>query len=93
MSLQTLAADSDLESILEALSRDGACILKDVVSSEEIDQLLSEMGPFIENGAAGNDDFTGFSTKRIGALVARNQRTGDCAYARGDGTYRVARCP
>ena len=27
-----------------------------------------------------------------GALVARNTRTGECAYSRGDGTYRVARC-
>ncbi|MCC5970537.1 MAG: glucose-6-phosphate isomerase [Pararhodobacter sp.] len=27
-----------------------------------------------------------------GALVARNTATNECAYARGDGTYRVARC-
>lgn len=29
----------------------------------------------------------------IGTLVARNNATGDCAYSRGDGTYRIARCP
>ncbi len=28
-----------------------------------------------------------------GVLVAQNEATGDCAYARGDGTYRVAPCP
>jgi uncharacterized protein YcfJ len=28
-----------------------------------------------------------------GALVARNQETGECAYATGTGTYRVAPCP
>lgn len=28
-----------------------------------------------------------------GTLVARNQDSGQCAYSRGDGTYRVARCP
>ncbi len=28
-----------------------------------------------------------------GVLVAQNEATGECAYARGDGTYRVARCP
>lgn len=28
-----------------------------------------------------------------GTLVARNGTTGDCAYALGDGTYRVAPCP
>ncbi|MDU8913650.1 glucose-6-phosphate isomerase [Aestuariicoccus sp. MJ-SS9] len=29
----------------------------------------------------------------VGVLVAQNRRTGDCAYSRGDGTYRIARCP
>jgi osmotically inducible lipoprotein OsmB len=28
-----------------------------------------------------------------GALVAQNTTTGECAYARGDGTYTVAPCP
>lgn len=28
----------------------------------------------------------------VGTLVARNSATGECAYARGDGTYRVAAC-
>lgn len=27
-----------------------------------------------------------------GTMVARNARTGDCAYARGDGTYYSAPC-
>jgi outer membrane lipoprotein SlyB len=27
-----------------------------------------------------------------GALIARNNSTNECAYAVGDGTYRVARC-
>jgi osmotically inducible lipoprotein OsmB len=29
----------------------------------------------------------------VGTLVAQNRQTGDCAYARGDGTYYVAPCP
>ena len=72
MSLQTLPADSELATILAALNKDGACILKDVISEDEVDKVLEEMGPYIESGAAGNDDFTGFQTKRIGALVARS---------------------
>lgn len=28
----------------------------------------------------------------IGALVAQNRRTGECAYNNGDGTYRVGPC-
>ncbi|NNK77820.1 MAG: glycine zipper 2TM domain-containing protein [Litoreibacter sp.] len=29
----------------------------------------------------------------VGTMVARNQATQECAYARGDGTYRVGPCP
>ncbi|NNU81507.1 glucose-6-phosphate isomerase [Halovulum dunhuangense] len=29
----------------------------------------------------------------VGTLVARNNRTQQCAYARGDGTYYVRPCP
>ncbi|WP_343079513.1 glucose-6-phosphate isomerase [Ostreiculturibacter nitratireducens] len=29
----------------------------------------------------------------IGTLVARNERTKECAYSRGDGTYRIGPCP
>jgi osmotically inducible lipoprotein OsmB len=29
----------------------------------------------------------------VGTMVARNQNTGNCAYARGDGTYVVRPCP
>lgn len=28
-----------------------------------------------------------------GAMVAQNNQTGECAYARGDGTYYTAPCP
>lgn len=35
----------------------------------------------------------GLAGAAIGTLVARNNQTGQCAYARGDGTYRIARCP
>lgn len=28
-----------------------------------------------------------------GTVVAQNQRTQNCAYSNGDGTYRVAPCP
>lgn len=33
------------------------------------------------------------ATAAAGALVAQNSRTGECAYANGDGTYRPGPCP
>jgi integral membrane sensor domain MASE1 len=35
----------------------------------------------------------GVAGAAAGALYARNQNTGQCAYSNGDGTYRVAPCP
>ena len=72
MALQTLPADTDLESITATLDEDGACILKDVLSSADIDRITEEMNPYIEKASTGGDTFTGHRTKRVGALIARS---------------------
>lgn len=35
----------------------------------------------------------GLTGAAIGAMVARNDARNECAYANGDGTYTVRRCP
>jgi len=70
--LETLPAASDIEDINNTLKRDGGCIIENVLSSGEIDQILKELDPYIEKATIGFDDFTGRHTKRIGALVARS---------------------
>ena len=35
----------------------------------------------------------GVAGATAGALYARNQQTGNCAYSNGDGTYTVRPCP
>ena len=71
MSLDTLAPDSSTEPILAAVDRDGACIVRDVLSKEEVDAIDAETAPFIERSPTGPDEFTGYKTKRTGALIAR----------------------
>ncbi len=42
-----------------------------------------------------NSNWTILSTlagAAVGTMVAQNRQTGECAYARGDGTYYVAPC-
>ena len=54
------------------------------------------LGLLTAKALGANDNWTIVSTlggAAAGALVARNQQTGDCAYARGDGTYYRAPCP
>ncbi len=69
--LETLSPDSSTESILEVIERDGAVIVADVVDRSMIEQMTTELGPYIERTPMGGDDFTGRSTQRTGALVAR----------------------
>lgn len=68
----TLPATASIDEIMEVIGRDGAVILKDVLSTDEVDRVLAETMPYIEATEAGRDEFTGFKTTRTGALVARS---------------------
>ncbi len=71
MSLETLAPDAKASEVAAALQRDGACIVRDVLSPEQLDRIDADVTPWIERSQKGADDFTGRNTKRTGALVAR----------------------
>ena len=71
MALQTLKPTASQESILDALKRDGACIVADVADPATRKQMVDEVTPFIARTPYGGDDFTGKRTQRTGALVAR----------------------
>lgn len=72
--LETLPANAPADDILTILKRDGALILKDVLSPNEVKAALGELMPYIEATDYGRDDFTGRKTTRTGALVARSQK-------------------
>jgi ectoine hydroxylase-related dioxygenase (phytanoyl-CoA dioxygenase family) len=71
MSLQTLPPESKASEIVAAMQRDGACIVRDLLSPETLTRLDADLTPWIERSQTGADDFTGRHTKRTGALVAR----------------------
>jgi ectoine hydroxylase-related dioxygenase (phytanoyl-CoA dioxygenase family) len=70
--LVTLPADAPIERILEIVRRDGALILKDVLTPAQVDRVLAEIRPYVDATRQGQDSFTGFQTTRTGALVARS---------------------
>lgn len=74
MPLQTLSANADTDAIVAAMQADGALILEGVLDAAQRQALTDELQPFIERTPMGNDDFTGRSTQRTGALVARTPR-------------------
>ncbi|MFP6806319.1 MAG: phytanoyl-CoA dioxygenase family protein [Pseudomonadales bacterium] len=72
-SLVTFPKASPVDELLEVFRRDGACIIKDVLSAEEVKQTLEQVMPYVERTRYGADEFTGKRTRRTGALVARSE--------------------
>ncbi len=70
--LQTLPASASTDDILAVVNRDGAVILKDVLSAAEITRFRNELDPYMDATEDGQDDFSGHATTRTGALVARS---------------------
>ncbi len=70
--LTTLAPTASTEEILEGIRRDGAVIVRDLLSDEQVDTVLGEVQPYMDATTEGQDEFTGFKTTRTGALVARS---------------------
>lgn len=59
------------EEIVEALRRDGAVIVDDLLDATTVDALRAELEPCLAATAPGEDDFTGRNTRRFGALIER----------------------
>ena len=70
--LKHLNSNCSIDEILSLLESDAGLIIDNLMSSEEIDNLNSELSPYLETDSYGRDDFTGFKTKRVGALIARS---------------------
>ena len=68
--------DAPLEAVLAALWRDGAVVLNNAVSGDCADRVVAEMSPYMDKLSNG-DDFTGRSTTRAGAVVARSPASWD----------------
>ncbi len=71
MRLQTLAPDASSRALVSAMRRDGACIVRDLLSADTLAALMADLKPWIERSQPGRDDFTGRQTRRTGALIAR----------------------
>jgi ectoine hydroxylase-related dioxygenase (phytanoyl-CoA dioxygenase family) len=67
-----LANTATADEIHAVLERDGALVIDDLADDSLVDRIAAEMEQFVEATPGGSDDFSGRSTKRTGALVARS---------------------
>ena len=77
--IEHLTSSASTDDIVGVIERDGAVILEEVLATAEIERLNLELAPFLAKGVYCRDEFTGFKTQRIGALVARSVACGDLA--------------
>ncbi len=72
MGLTHHAPDADPAELDGVLRRDGALIVDGLATPEEMETVLGEMRPFIDATPTGSDEFSGRTTRRSGALIARS---------------------
>jgi hypothetical protein len=70
--VEHVGKDADADTIDGLLARDGGLIIDGLVGPDVLARLRSELDPFLDTGSVGDNDFSGFRTKRIGALIARS---------------------
>ena len=79
MSIQHVSADTDLDIILEIIDQDAAVVIDNVLSEGDLIEIQNELQPFLNNDIEGDNEFTGFQTKRVGALMARSPKCRELA--------------
>ena len=74
-----LDSETPIKEILNVLNDDAAVIIENVISLDTVEILKGELEPYLSREVFGRDEFTGFSTKRVGALMARSNACRDLA--------------
>ena len=74
-----LDSETSVAEILNVLDDDAAVIIENVISKDTVETLKSELVPYLSKEVFGRDEFTGLSTKRVGALIARSNTCRDLA--------------
>ena len=77
--IKHVAIDTPIETILEILDEDAGLIIDNFLSDQNIESIKNDLKPYLNVTRNGQDEFTGFETKRVGALMARSKTCQDLA--------------
>jgi hypothetical protein len=79
MAIQHVSPDTDIDVILDIIERDAAVVIDNVLTKKDLDDIKNELSPYLKNDIEGDNEFTGFQTKRVGALMARSPKCRELA--------------
>ncbi len=69
--------DAAVDKIVRALRRNSCCIVRNLVSNKVMDQVMSELQPYLDKTPHGEGEFVGLHTKRTSGLVAKSKTLGE----------------
>lgn len=72
MPITHLSSEASPEAVSAAIGSDGAVIVDAVAPGALLEQIESELRPYLEATPTGPDDFSGDHTRRTGSLIARS---------------------
>ena len=79
MGIVHLSAKAGIDEILDVLDQDAGLVIENVLSKDDLSQINNELNPYLQNDIKGDNEFTGFKTKRVGALMARSPKCRELA--------------
>ena len=77
--IKHVSIDTPIEEILNILDEDAGLIIDNFLSDQNLESIKNELKPYLDVTRNGQDEFTGFETKRVGALMARSKTCQDLA--------------
>ena len=73
MPISHLPRDTSVLTVVDAIRRDGAVIVDDLVSNQLLARMAAELASAFNETEFGTDEFNGLHTRRTGALIARSE--------------------
>ncbi|MDG2236588.1 MAG: phytanoyl-CoA dioxygenase family protein [Arenicellales bacterium] len=78
LSVSYFSASDPLDEQILALKNDGAIVVRDLAATTLVDQVASELQPFFDaTGQNFEDDFNGYSTRRLASTLAYSSTAAD----------------
>ena len=77
--IKHVSIDTPIEEILQILDEDAGLIIDNFLSDQNLESIKNDLKPYLNVTRNGQDEFTGFETKRVGALMARSKTCQDLA--------------
>ena len=72
MTIQRFSAGAEVDAVAAAVAKDGCAIVDELLDRQTVDRVRTELRPFLEQTATGEDDFQGEATRRAGSIVERS---------------------